>query len=162
MLDRFKKLLLNNFRVKNGNRRALVVNSCLPMQEMWSSIPGSGRSPGEGNSPLQYSCLENSMGRGAWWATVLGVMKSQTWLSTRMHPFHRWGKQDLTETTWRKAKEEDKRENWQGTTVGGWPSLLACCYTWEPCSGGVLRVLYYEMFSFPFIAFHRLFTWEAF
>ena len=33
------------------------------------SIPGSGRSPGEGNgNPLQYSCLENSMDRGAWWA----------------------------------------------------------------------------------------------
>ena len=35
-------------------------------------IPGSGRSPGEGNgNPLQYSCLGNSMDRGAWWATVL-------------------------------------------------------------------------------------------
>ena len=34
------------------------------------SIPESGRSPGEGNgNPLQYSCLENSMDRGAWWAT---------------------------------------------------------------------------------------------
>ena len=38
------------------------------------SIPGSERSPGEGNGyPLQYSCLENSMIRGAWWATVHGV-----------------------------------------------------------------------------------------
>ena len=38
------------------------------------SIPGSGRSPGEGNgNPLQYSCLENSMGGGAWWATVLSL-----------------------------------------------------------------------------------------
>ena len=43
------------------------------------SIPGLGRSPGEGSSnPLQYSCLENPMGRGAWWATVHGVAKSQT------------------------------------------------------------------------------------
>ena len=42
------------------------------------SIHGSGRS-GEGNGyPLQYSCLENSMDRGAWWATVHGVTKSQT------------------------------------------------------------------------------------
>ena len=41
-------------------------------------IPGSGRSPGEGNgNPLQYSCLENSMDRGAWQATVHGVAKSQ-------------------------------------------------------------------------------------
>jgi len=42
-------------------------------------IPGSGRSPEEGNdNPLQYSCLENSMDRGAWWATVHGVAKSWT------------------------------------------------------------------------------------
>ena len=46
------------------------------------SIPGSGRSPGEGNgNPLQYSCHENPMDRGAWWATVHGVAKSQTRLS---------------------------------------------------------------------------------
>ena len=39
-----------------------------------SSIPGWGRSPGEGNgNPFQYSCLENPMDRGAWWATVHGV-----------------------------------------------------------------------------------------
>ena len=45
-------------------------------------IPGSGRSPREGNrNPLQHSCLENSMDRGAWWATVLVVTKSQTRLS---------------------------------------------------------------------------------
>ena len=43
---------------------------------------GSGRSPGEGNGyPLQYSCLENPMGREAWWATVHGVAKSQTCLN---------------------------------------------------------------------------------
>ena len=42
-------------------------------------IPGLGRSPGEGNgNPLQYSCLENPMDRGAWWATVHGVAKSWT------------------------------------------------------------------------------------
>ena len=40
------------------------------------SIPGSGRSPGEGNgNPLQYSCLENPVDRGAWWAAVHGVTK---------------------------------------------------------------------------------------
>jgi len=40
------------------------------------SIPGLGRSPGEGNgNPLQYSCLENPMDRGAWQATVYGVTK---------------------------------------------------------------------------------------
>ena len=42
-------------------------------------IPGSGRSPGEGNgNPLKYSCLESSMDRGAWWATVHRVAKNQT------------------------------------------------------------------------------------
>ena len=46
------------------------------------SNTGLGRSPGEGNSnPLQYSCLENPMDRGAWQATVHGVTKSQTQLS---------------------------------------------------------------------------------
>ena len=58
------------------------------------------RSTGEGNgSPLQYSCLENPMDGGAWWATVQGVAKSQTWLSNftggGIHDCHRrpksWG-----------------------------------------------------------------------
>ena len=45
-------------------------------------IPGSGRSfERENGNPLQYSCLKNSMDRGAWWATVHGVAKSQTQLS---------------------------------------------------------------------------------
>ena len=47
-----------------------------------SSLPGLGRSPGEGNeNPLQYCCLENPVDGGAWWATVHRVAKSQTWLS---------------------------------------------------------------------------------
>ena len=53
------------------------------------SIPGSGRSPGEGNgNPLQYSCLEKSMDRRVWWAIVHGVAKSWTQLkrlSTAQH-----------------------------------------------------------------------------
>ena len=54
------------------------------------SIPGLGRTPGEGNvNPLQYSYLENPMDRGAWRATVRGITKSQTQLSnfTSLH----WG-----------------------------------------------------------------------
>ena len=48
-------------------------------------IPGSGRFPGEGNgNPLQYSCLENPMDGGAWWATVHGIPKSWTQLSDLM------------------------------------------------------------------------------
>ena len=46
------------------------------------SIPGLGRSHGEGNgNPFQYSCLENSMGRGAWQVTIHGITKSCTQLS---------------------------------------------------------------------------------
>ena len=50
------------------------------------SIPDSERCPGEGNdNPLQYSCLANSMERGAWRAKVQGIAKSQTQLSTAQH-----------------------------------------------------------------------------
>ena len=49
------------------------------------SILELGRPPGEGNGyPLQYSCLGNPMERGAWWATVHGVIKGRTWLSIHM------------------------------------------------------------------------------
>ena len=52
-------------------------------------IPGSERSPGEGNgSPLQHSCLENPMDREAWWAAVHGVAKSRTPLSDFTFTFH--------------------------------------------------------------------------
>ena len=57
-----------------------------------SSTPGSERSPGKGNgNPLQYSCLENPMNRGAWQATVHRVTKSQTWLDmhAQNHGTHR-------------------------------------------------------------------------
>ena len=56
-------------------------------------IPGSGRSPGEGNgNPLQYSCLEDPMDRGAWWATVYGVTKGMdttehSWVFSMVFPF---------------------------------------------------------------------------
>ena len=53
------------------------------------SIPGSGRSPGGGNdNPLQYSCLENSMDRGAWQAIFHGVSKRLTGLSTHTHTLY--------------------------------------------------------------------------
>ena len=56
-----------------------------------SSIPGSGRSlEGGHGSPLQCSCLENFMDRGAWWATVHGVTKSQTWLKQLNRHAYKW------------------------------------------------------------------------
>ena len=71
--------------MKGGNPIDGSVGKILPAsagnaREM-GSIPGSGRSPREGKSnPFQYSCLENPMDRGAWWATVHGVAKSRTQL----------------------------------------------------------------------------------
>ena len=61
--------------VKQGASQVALVLKNLPANagdvRDVDSIPGLGRSPGEGHSnPLQYSCLENSMDRGAWWATV--------------------------------------------------------------------------------------------
>ena len=54
----------------------------LPAMQDLGSIPGLGRSPEEGHgNPLQYSCLKNSMDRGAWCTTVHGVAKSQTCLT---------------------------------------------------------------------------------
>ena len=59
---------------------AQMVKHLSAVRETWvQSLPGSGRSPEEGNgNPLQYSCLENPMGGGAWWATVHGVTESDT------------------------------------------------------------------------------------
>ena len=66
-------------------KNSLVAQMVKRLPTIWGdldSIPGSGRSPGEGNgNPLQYSCLENPMDRGTWWAKIHGVAKSQTWLS---------------------------------------------------------------------------------
>ena len=54
-----------------------MVKDLPAMQVNPGSVPGSGRSPGEENgNPLQYSCLENSMDRGVWWATVHRVTKT--------------------------------------------------------------------------------------
>ena len=80
------------------------------------SIPGSGSSPGRGNgNPLQYSCLENPMDRGAWKATVHGVVTSRTRLS------------DFTFTF-----TQTQRRQWHPTPVllpgksHGWRSLVGC------------------------------------
>ena len=60
---------------------AQMIKNPPAMQVDLSSIPGPGRSPGKGNgNPLQYSGLENPMDKGAWWATVHGVLRSWTQL----------------------------------------------------------------------------------
>ena len=64
-----------------------------------ASVPGSGRSPGRGHgNPLQYSCLENPMDRGAWQSTVHRVAKSQTRLNDRACTFQSVAFPRLTET----------------------------------------------------------------
>ena len=76
----------NNFKCKQFTK-LMVPGGSDGKASSWEagepgSIPGLGRSPGEENgNPFQYSCLENSMDRGAWQATVHGIAKSQTWLS---------------------------------------------------------------------------------
>ena len=76
---------------KSKKRLWVVYESFSGASDGWDSaynvgdlglVPGLGRSPGEGHgNPLQYSCLENSMDRWAWQATVHGVTKSWIWLS---------------------------------------------------------------------------------
>ena len=80
-------------------------------------IPGWGRSPGGGNrNPLQYSCLENSMDRRAWQATVHGVTKSQTWLSN----FH---------FTWRDINVFLVRRSVPNTRWSILPYFVGCLFT---------------------------------
>ena len=65
-----------------GDLVTQAVQNLPAMQETRVCFLGWEDPPGEGNgNPLQYSCLENSMDRGTWWATVHGIVKSQTRLS---------------------------------------------------------------------------------
>ena len=73
-------------------------------------IPGLGRSPDEGNSkPLQYSCLENPMDRGAWQATVHGVTRVRHNLATKPSPWC---------------------SEWQGTVWVSWKLTWGCLFIW--------------------------------
>ena len=97
-------------------------------------IPGSGRSPGEGNgNPIKNSCLRNPMDRGAWWATVHEITKSWIPLSTHTHTHTH------TQTLkWRESRlktgimlpqdrelSEVKREAWSRFCLE--LSVLCCC-----------------------------------
>ena len=84
-MKKFRVGVRNQMKPVLDLRDSLVAQTVkrLPaMRETRVRSPGLGRSPGEGNgNPPQYSCLENSMDGGAWWATVHGVAKSRTRLS---------------------------------------------------------------------------------
>ena len=72
---------VTNWLFEQGYLVAQAAKNLPAKRETWV-IPNSGRFPGGGNgNPLQHSCLQNPMDRGAWRATVSGVAKSRTWLS---------------------------------------------------------------------------------
>ena len=76
----YVEMWINLFWISAVAQMAKKRKICLQNLQL---IPGSGRSPEEGNgNSLQCSCLENSMDRRVWWATVHGVTKSWTWTST--------------------------------------------------------------------------------
>ena len=93
------------------------------------SIPGSGKSPGEGNgNPLQYSCLENPMGRGAWRATVHGVSESDKteWLTCSLSRF--WCTELCLRLDWYFVKESTLMSSPGGPLHG----LLGClAHSWS-------------------------------
>ena len=79
---------MSNFKSLCASLVVQTVESACSAEDP-GSIPGSERSPGEGNgNPLQYPCLENPRDRGAWRATVHGVAKSRTRLSNFTFTFH--------------------------------------------------------------------------
>ena len=92
MAPKQKKLVISSEWFSGGaSQVALAVKNSPANADLRDvgSIPGSGRSPGgQHGNPLQYSCLENPMDRGAWQATVHGVAKSQTRLSDSYFHFH--------------------------------------------------------------------------
>ena len=96
--DEIGKMTYLDFIESEGkSKRRCYVNKCFPHSSVGKdsacnardpgSIPGLGRSPGEGNgNPFQYSCLENPMGRGGWQATVHGVARVGHDLATKPPP----------------------------------------------------------------------------
>ena len=86
LLENFNTII-QSYTVEQGFPVDAVVTNLTASAEDTGDVglnPGSGRSPGGvKGDPLQYSCQEHPMDRGAWWATVQGVAKSRTRLSTR-------------------------------------------------------------------------------
>ena len=106
-----------------------------------SLIPGLGRSPGGGHgNPLQYSCLENPVDRGAWWATVHRVEKSRMQLkplSTRLHVYGlpKWfsGKESTCQCSRRRRHKFDP-----------WVEKIPWRSSWQPIQYSCLRIPWTE------------------
>ena len=98
------QILVNEAILPSSSLVAQMVKNLLAVRETQVQSE-SGRSPGEGNgNPLQYSCLENSMTRGAWQATVYGVTKGQTGLSNYLF----WSRRNCNDCTLTKNQLERK------------------------------------------------------
>ena len=102
-------------------------------EEDLGTIPGSGRSPGKGNgNPLQYSCLENPMDGGAWWATVHRVAKNWTWLSNFTLSYDTNQFLEGTKKIWHRHHSLEHLTSDEPTPVflpgesQGWGSLVGC------------------------------------
>ena len=103
------------------------------MKKTWVRSLGRGRSPGKGNgNPLQYSCLENPMDGGAWWATVHRVAKNWTWLSNFTLSYDTNQFLEGTKKIWHRHHSLEHLTSDEPTPVflpgesQGWGSLVGC------------------------------------
>ena len=125
------------FLVREGVFCGLGVNNlpaCAGNIRDTGLIPGSGRSPrrGHGGTPFQYSCLENPKDRGAWWAIVHRVAKSQTWLKwLSMHA-------RMTDLSRQRTFLEVASEI---TVMFGQSQLWGCCRTYIQCDWKLTSML---------------------
>ena len=97
-----------DLKVTNKANKREVFSVFLPRQIHWRS----GRSPGVGNGyPLQYSCLENSIVRGAGWAAVHGIAKSQTWLTPQFKSIMVLESERREWKSWLKAQHSENEDH---------------------------------------------------
>ena len=102
-------LVIKNLPANEGDEREAV------------SIPGPGKSPGEGNgNKLQYSCLGNPTDRGAWWITIQEVTKSQTWLRSCLYEF--WEETNIQSTAVSESYLKAQELTRMPPRYPGWPS----------------------------------------
>ena len=141
----------------------VVKNAPTNTRDTRGSTLGSGRSPGVGNgNPLQYSPLENSMDRRAWWATVHGVTKGRTWLSahTRTHT-HTCTHTHTHTHTWRVSGRTFMATNfqqceWAKKQLWAWVSEISTLLMFTLLSSACLFIFkqkYFSFYAFGFINF---------